>query len=255
MVQKPKDPYPKLLKRVLKKILPENVYRKNFGRHEDYSTRVWVYLSERVDPSGVILDIGAFIGSYALAAREVNARSMIVAFEPNPISLIKLKENCQNRNVRVEPMAVSDTDSLITFTLDSAVSRINRSAEYESQSVFNVPSVKLDNYITKNCLDVELIKIDTEGAESEILQGASNCLNVSKPIILCEVLDNKAGLRVMEALPAGYFYYYIDENSGIKRETKIVRRKWRNRNWLLVPGTKNYLIDEFIQLKKSQNGK
>lgn len=79
------------------------------------------------------------------------------------------------------------------------------------------------------------MKIDVEGAETLVLKGAEDSLQRHKPWIICEILNDSAGTAVMLALPEFYEYYYINELGAFVRSSQIKRRKFRDRNWLLLP--------------------
>lgn len=93
-------------------------------------------------------------------------------------------------------------------------------------------------------MQFSLVKIDVEGSESDVLHGAQKVLGEHRPVILCEVLSDEAGLKVMEALPPGYLYYHIDENKGLSMKPRVDRKKWRNKNWLFVHETNNNLLQD-----------
>lgn len=238
MSQKPKDPYPHSVKRVARRLLPNRLYRRWFGRHEDGSMNLWRFLAAQVMPDAAILDIGAYHGEYSLAAREVNHKVSIYAFEPNPISLKMLRLACENKGIFLVGSAVAEKDGAVPFALNQAQSRVISNQEADKQSI-SVSAVALDSWILVNDVSPSLIKIDVEGAEASLLSGAIQVLEKYQPLIICEVLSNNAGEAVMGVLPREYCYFHIDENSGTLIErSRITREQWRNHNWFLVPADK-----------------
>ena len=232
---KPRNPYPIIARRLLRKSLPNNVYRRYIGRHEDESLRLWKLISAQIHFGDAILDIGAFKGDYALAAREVNREAIIFAFEPNPYSFNIIQEKCHDQDIEVINLAIAETDGSVSFMLNSSTSRMVYRNFKSPVDIIQVPGISLDTWITENGVSPSLIKIDTEGTEAEILRGGEMVLDAYRPIILCEVLSDQAGKDVMDALPKDYYFYHIDENSGFEERDKITRKKWRNHNWLFVP--------------------
>lgn len=214
---------------VLKKILPRKIYLRHVGRHEEGSLELWREYARQVPRDRGILDVGAFHGIYALAAREENLVAPIYAFEPNPTSLERLTEACRGQRIQVEPVAVAETSGTVSFLTDDSRSQMS-----ESGSSY-VPSISLDEWRAERQVDPSLIKIDTEGAEVEIFRGAAKLLKECQPVILCEVLTDEAGEAVMEVLPKTYSYFKINENRGPEERDRITRDEWRNKNWLLVP--------------------
>jgi FkbM family methyltransferase len=240
MSQKPKPLFPPLVKRVARRLLPDSIYRRYFGRHEDSSLYLWQQLAVGLASSEAVLDIGAFEGEYSLAAREVNPVVPVYAFEPNPLTVKYLRTKCDSLDIEVVESAIAENNGTVTFALMNARSQMTDKTEDSSeQQTVEVRAVTLDTWCIQSAVAPALIKIDTEGAESGILRGGARIVAEYRPVILCEVLSDEAGKDVMEALPPSYRYYHIDENSGrVDQRTTITRKVWRNHNWLLIPPAK-----------------
>lgn len=250
MTDKPTNPYPPAIRKILKKILPDKIYRRYIGRHEMYSLRLWQICVNSLDNGQTVLDIGAFHGEYALLARQTNPHIRIYAFEPNPNNLITLRENTAGQDIQIEMSAVSDKDGEADFSLDSATSRIMQpNSIREMQQSVKVQTVCLDTWSETHHTLPALIKIDTEGFESAILLGAQTILKNAQPIILCEVLSDSAGANVMKALPDHYVFCHIDENKGVAIRKTIDRKKWRNHNWLFMPQSKQDVLLKLFECK------
>jgi FkbM family methyltransferase len=235
MSGKPKDPYPPFAKRILRKIIPNHIYRRYVGRHDDESMRLWAKAAMNVSQGKAILDIGAFTGSYAQVARNVNSKTAIYAFEPNPDSAETLRKNCASKNISVVELAIAEANRSVSFLLNSQVSRIWDPTYPATERTVQVAAMSLDSWATQNNVIPSLIKMDTEGTEADILRGGQHLLAECRPIMLCEILSDLAGHEVEAALPENYIYFYIEENTGIIERQKITRKVWRNNNWLLVP--------------------
>jgi FkbM family methyltransferase len=199
----------------------------------------------KLESGQAVLDIGSFHGEYALATRKVNMDVPIFAFEPNPENASVLRTNVADENIRIEEIAGAETDGEVTFSLNAATSRISdMKMPSDSTALIRVPSICIDSWTKANGISPGLIKIDTEGFEGGILRGSKLVLKKHQPVILCEVLSDDAGKEVMKALPATYLFFYIDEDKGIEPRKIITRRKWRNRNWLLMPQVKTHWITD-----------
>jgi FkbM family methyltransferase len=215
------------------------LYRHYVGRHEEGSIALWRRFALNLLPGTTILDIGAFHGEYSLAAKDVNPKARVFAFEPNPANIRVLRQSCDPNGVEVFPLAVAEANGVVRFLCDSAKSRVTTEAEIipSQWEVCPVPAVSLDSWASDNAVFPSLVKIDVEGAEGGILRGSKRVLLDCQPIILCEILSDSAGADVMAALPSCYTFWDIDENKGVaKRQPRITRRRWRNKNWLLLPG-------------------
>tara|TARA_X000000368_G_C22904920_1_gene655853 strand:+ start:200 stop:970 length:771 start_codon:yes stop_codon:yes gene_type:complete len=232
---KPPPPFTPLLRKILKRLIGANNFRNFVGRHEHTSEFIWERLSSELNKQSAILDIGAYVGEYSIKARLKNPYVSIHAFEPNKITIKQLKENIIDLNIKVSDVAISDKCQKVLFTNQNAASRIvnDQSNDYPT---FEVKTTTLDKYQEENNIDIKLIKIDTEGNEFKILNGASNVLKNYSPIICCEVLSDEEGNRLSILLKESYIFYQVDEKyKRIAKRPLINRELWRNKNWFFVP--------------------
>ena len=138
------------------------------------------------------IDVGAHIGKYTIrAARMVGGEGRVVAVEPDKdnfeflIKNIKLNdlENCIPLNV-----AAGSTDGeIILFSgPNSAENSIKQDFGKGSSKV---PVKAMDNILAENKIgDVDLIKVDVEGAEYEVVKGLEKTLNSKEPVLVIEAL-------------------------------------------------------------------
>lgn len=125
----------------------------------------------------LLVDIGANVGSYTiLACSSVGARG--VAFEPVPCTYKRLVENMHlnhlNEKVKCVNKGVGDQIGSIAFTSDSDTTNHALASGEQCKDAVNVDVITLDT-----ALDDELpslIKIDVEGYETPVLEGASKTL-------------------------------------------------------------------------------
>ena len=125
-----------------------------------------------------VFDVGANIGSYSLLTRKINKKCIIFAFEPVPKTFINLQENVLNKNiktfnfalgsdVREEKMLVSK-DSKLSTLLDNCHLANKENSNYVTVKIITgYEFLKTNNELT----EISLLKIDTEGYESEVLKG------------------------------------------------------------------------------------
>ena len=153
---------------------------------EPETQALWTTLSKH---SSDIVDIGAYLGFYSLAAHKENPSANIFSFEPNPNTyqnlLLNLAENEASPLLRSFNVALGIDDDLVYLDIPpgrklSSGTRISRAKRDNI-----VKQVKLDSVVEK----AQLIKIDTEGFESEILQGACVLLKESAPSLILEILS------------------------------------------------------------------
>lgn len=156
---------------------------------------LWPLCERVIEPGQVVFDIGAHVGIYTLLfARQVGSKGKVYAFEPMHYNVQLLRQmaalNGLERVVEVEEAAVSDKDGTIdifSFSLEESPSPIYpgpsgmnlsviEGGGYSRKSGTSVKTVTLDEYDIPNDLEVDFVKIDTEGAEWKIIQGAKNFL-------------------------------------------------------------------------------
>jgi FkbM family methyltransferase len=143
-------------------------------------------LLARIIPlGGTVIDVGANLGIYTLTlARLVGPQGLVISYEPEADAL--LKNTRALSQVVVRPFIVADRETQLRFKRErsTALSRIANDRE-ESASDISLSSVTLDADCARLGLsDVAFIKIDVEGAEERVLNGARNLLTSSSPPIL-----------------------------------------------------------------------
>jgi FkbM family methyltransferase len=150
-------------------------------------------LAGRLD---VALDVGANDGQ---TARELLARFpdvRVFSFEPHPGALSELR-SVAAREPRLEAVgaAVSAENGNIPLVLTdfsqwATVARKPRSGE----ETVTVPTVRLDDFCAERMIEhVSLLKVDTEGHELAVLQGAERLLSerrISAVVVECEFETN-----------------------------------------------------------------
>ena len=181
-------------------------------KHEPFQLKI---LEDHLGEGDIFIDIGAYVGYASLrAARIVGPRGLVVAFEPDPRIYKILIENIilnDLNNIIVIPLPLYSATKIIEFTISpvegwSSLMTENRNQIFSNNKVVRPQKIKvatltLDSIPTILGLkEITMIKIDTEGAESEILRGASEILKKHKPKLLIEIHGNKQYKQVMALL-------------------------------------------------------
>ncbi len=126
---------------------------------------------KRFKPSGVVVDIGAFVGMFAIKVASYTKE--VIAIEPFPEIFEMLKSNCANiPNIKLVNKAISSDTGMVRLYL--ARSAYGNSITNETKTYVEVEAITLDDLLDK---PVDFIKIDTEGAELDILKGATRTLS------------------------------------------------------------------------------
>lgn len=153
---------------VVKEIWEENVYE----AHDTHFNR-----------GGVVIDIGANIGSFSIYAAYFKAK--VYAIEPEPHNLKALKNNIKlnglDLSITVCPYGISDYEGIATISDTGGGSTIVDDGIYGAE--INV--ITLDSFFEKNAIqDVDFLKIDVEGSEPNIILPTSKeylnkCKNIA----------------------------------------------------------------------------
>jgi FkbM family methyltransferase len=128
----------------------------------------------------VALDIGANVGLWSRDL--VKSFGRVIAFEPVGIFRECLERNVSGDNFEVRPIALGDQDTRGTMIItedNSGHSHLDPAA----MGTGDVEVVRLDNL---NFHDISYIKIDCEGYEYRILQGAEQTIRRCRPIVVIE---------------------------------------------------------------------
>ena len=160
--------------------------------HERYEADLVARLLEDDD---VFWDIGANVGYFTLvAATALDNRGQIVAFEPGKNAYARLTENLSlnpYENIQTFSVAVSDREgeAVLHVSGDIADSSASLFLGGDDQAGHEVcRTVALDHFLTAEGLrPPTLIKLDAEGAELAVLQGAQGLISQSPPLFLMEM--------------------------------------------------------------------
>jgi FkbM family methyltransferase len=151
----------------------------------------------------IVLDVGGNIGDYCCTFSEiVGSSGYVYTFEPVPPTILILQETLRTRcvrNVTLVPNAVSNTPGAIEIHMpgdDHARPAIHVSEreswdDEEHVRTFSCNAVTLDGFVREMALGkVDFIKIDVEGAEHLVLEGAKEVLKAKSPVLFLEMWDS-----------------------------------------------------------------
>ncbi|MBL9147513.1 MAG: FkbM family methyltransferase [Phycisphaerae bacterium] len=168
----------------------------------------------------VMLDIGANAGFHALTAACFYRR--VVAFEPTPATADRLARSVALSgfgNVELERCALSNANGTATFAIDPTHCGTNRIGT--GAQTLSVPMRRLDDLVAERGASfgrVSLAKIDVEGHECEVLEGARELVARDRPTLFVEFNTAAHFDRFRAMLPAGYRACTVDVDG---RETPI----------------------------------
>lgn len=152
-------------------------------------------------------DIGTSVGHIALRASVLGAT--VHAFEPSPFTTDRLRKNINanpSANLTLHEVALSDEDDEAQFHVSSDHSQSSLdvvAAEYEGQQVeqtVSVPTRRLDGL---DLPDPDVMKVDVEGHELRVLNGARETIVEAKPTVVIEAhrtADGPTDGRIQETM-------------------------------------------------------
>ncbi len=189
-----------------------------FGYYEPETTRE---MERFVHKGDVVYDVGAHAGYLSMyMSKLVGKRGKVFSFEPSPQNRKLLQKNVLDNsiaNVRITPYAVTNTKGEVKFVLSSPSygSHIAHEDEKEQTSL-SVQSTTVDEFIASGEGEPpSFIKIDVEGQELAVLQGAVNTLATYHPVVVAEIRqdywDNV--LHIMES--RGYTWRILSKRGNL----------------------------------------
>jgi len=134
----------------------------------------------------VALDIGANVGLWSRDL--VKSFGRVIAFEPVGIFRECLELNVTGDNFEVRPIALGDQDTMGTMIITEDNSGHSH-LDPATMGTGNVQVVRLDNL---NFHNISYIKIDCEGYEYRILQGAEQTIRRCSPVMVIEQKSHDA---------------------------------------------------------------
>lgn len=168
------------------------------------------FVLDYLRPGDLLLDVGANVGLYSLLAASVEGVRAI-AFEPDEGARRTAERNVAmngfGRRVEVRPQAVGPAAGTSAFS--TGLGPMNRLVHdgdgHQGPAARIVDLVALDDAVT---VPVALVKIDVEGEEAGVLDGAEGLLRRDRPVVIVEANDPPALTGRLTAL--GYRWVTYD---------------------------------------------
>ncbi|MET0082029.1 MAG: FkbM family methyltransferase [Sedimenticola sp.] len=171
-----------------------------------------------------VWDVGANVGVFTFAASSVAHKGTVLSIEADIWLANILRRSARfkeyaNNTICVLPVAISDTNSVASFVVAARGRATNALEVVAGRSQMGgirekqyVPTLTLDTLLN-SFPPPDFVKIDVEGAEYMVLQGAENLINEIRPKFYVEVGSDVSSQILNVFQSAGYAAY---DNAGNK---------------------------------------
>lgn len=178
-------------------------------------------LRHMVPRNRLALDIGAADGIWSWSLQR-RARA-VIAFEPNPASADRARRRCPG--VTLYPVALSNEDGeaelripvvnglLLSGWATIEPKNVHRDLALQATCTIRVPKRRLDSF---RLHDVGFIKIDVEGHELAVVEGAVETIRRNSPVILVEVEDRHRPCAVASVRATFKALRYVEMTASAK---------------------------------------
>lgn len=184
----------------------DSIVSESLALYGEWAQQEIDFLAHFIAPGSAVLDVGAFIGTHTLAfSTLVGDRGTVIAFEPRAEAFDLLTRNVQDNqrtNVRLHQQGVSDAPASIqlhrmpsgALTNFAGLALEDDDNGPASGPAYEVPLVTVDSLALSA---VGLLKIDVEGMERQVLDGARETIASFKPAVFAEANSIAAGLKIL----------------------------------------------------------
>jgi FkbM family methyltransferase len=206
------------------------------GHYEKGTTEL---IAETLDKGDSFVDIGANIGYFTvIAANSVGGEGAVHSYEPISENVELLKRNIDSnnlKNVNIRESVVSSFSGEIEIGISARKGQHSTKKDFKERK--KKKCVTLDEEIKQ---EIDLIKIDVEGAELQVIEGAMATIKRFKPAIILEYnpdswSDEQIG-DIFSAISDFYEFHRIERGEGQVIEYQdIVENKELSKNLYLKP--------------------
>ena len=173
--------------------------------------------------ASTFIDVGANIGIFTLSVAIANPKITVFAIEPVPVIRSRLEWYIRLNdltNVSVNETALGDREGVAplyiprTKWLPTNASLLPEfrpeGADSPPRGHMDVQVTTLDAFVATNSIkQVDLLKLDTEGTESDVLVGGEATVESQQPTVLCELLPDQEPTAAKFLLDRGYVAFHV----------------------------------------------
>lgn len=236
---------------------PQNLLPEFFQKHR-YLEKELILLPIIFQNIKSFFDIGSNLGVYLFWAEKYELKT-VYSFEPIPYLFRRLKKIFSS--FTVEQYALSNQQGKVKLyvPIQSQKELHTRASLQESFSIktkiYDVEAIPLDTYCQMKQIAPDFIKIDVEGHEQQVIEGAYQTLKEYKPLCIVEIEKQHNPnyefiFNIFDKL--GYKTYYLDENLKLINFENIDALQ-RPENYATIKYINNFLFMQQNHLKIFSN--
>jgi FkbM family methyltransferase len=188
-----------------------------------YEREVQEATDRMVNPGDICYDLGASIGYISLVmARKAKH---VYAFEPSPIAIEEMKRHIAAnglQNVTIVPTPVSSTVKDVRFCVTDVAYGSSINETETKWPILRLKTTTVDLF-AKDYEAPDFMKIDVEGEEGAVLDGARQTLARRKTSICCEIHNQEAARSVLDILREFDYDVRLMNGSPAKVPQKILQ--------------------------------
>ena len=184
------------------------------------------------------IDVGVYRGVYSYEMSKYSEK--VHSFEPNPIIFKYINKNLKKfiKNIHLYNFALSNQNKTINLKIPIRNSNSNKEIfeeyyemgkatihnenNFENYENFEIQTKTIDELSFDN--KISFIKIDVEGHELEVIEGAINTIKRDKPVLLVEIEKQYTKKEVAESInfinSLGYKSYFFNKKD-LKSTTEL----------------------------------
>lgn len=204
----------------------------NWKRHHRYVNGYWIgthevplqeALARELKAGQTFYDVGAHAGFFTLVGcKAIGPQGRCVAFEPMPENVESIREQIAVNSIsrcEVVQAAVADRGGETTFCFDASGSSMGHLADLGQQgNQIKVRTMTLDEAVNQFG-PPDVLKLDVEGAEDKVIEGASKLLENRRPVWVIELHGPKQAGSVIKFLAQrGYAFFELDGQKYRERQ-------------------------------------
>ena len=194
-----------------------------------------------VRPGHTVWDIGANVGLFSFAAAGLaGPEGQVCSFEPDTslVALLRKSQRLQPdraAKITIVPCGVAGATGIRSFSIASRARASNALTDYGNSQMGGVRETQTIVCLSADALldmlpHPQVVKIDVEGAEVELLKGASKLLGIARPSLAIEV--GPANCSDVTTILNANSYAMFDGPSGLQSKLEVQQAVW---NTIAIP--------------------